>query len=129
MRKCKLCSKEFDKPNKGYMCYPCRYITYDYKKNYGAEYQKNKREKEKEGSYKRELLTTDECYKWIAKCYDKKFFIDMHGLSDLIYVYDSLGGSQQDLDEMRPGKQLSEMWKYVNNKFLKEYKNILDIEI
>ena len=75
------------------------------------------------------LLTKDECIKWIAKCYDNKFFIDMHGISDLIHVYDSLGGSQQTLDELKPGKQLQAMWNYVNNKFLKEYKNILDIEI
>ena len=53
----------------------------------------------------------------------------MHGISDLIHVYDSLGGSQQELDELKPGKQLQAMWNYVNNKFLKEYKNILDIEI
>jgi len=68
------------------------------------------------------LLSKDECYRWVAKCYDNKFFIDMKGISDLIYVYDSLGGSQQVLDDMKPGFQLQKMWNYVNNKFLKEFR-------
>lgn len=69
------------------------------------------------------LLTKDECIKWISKQYDNRFYTDMKGLSDLIHVYDSLGGSQQDLDEMKPGKQLQKMFDFCWEKFIEAYPN------
>jgi len=123
---CIKCNIDFNDKNycsKG-MCKKCYNSSYRSRNNtplYNKEYYLSK--------VLGTVLTKDECYKWVAKCYDKKFYIDMHGLSDLIHVYDSLGGSQQAIDDMKPGKQLQQMWNYVNNKFLSEYKTILDIEI
>lgn len=123
MRKCIGCGNEFDKPKKGNWCYPCRYKKYDYVNKYGNEYQKVKREER--SNYYMTLMSEDDSMLWIAKQYDKKLFIDMKGLSELILVYDSLGGSQQLLDEYSPGEQLQRMWKYVNNKFIKRYEKLL----
>lgn len=85
--------------------------------------------RQKRHSYKKEKWSNDECMIWIAKQYDNKFWIDMYGISELITVYDSLGGLQAQLDTLPTGKQLNEMWNYVNNKFLKEYKNVLEMNI
>ena len=75
------------------------------------------------------LLSKEECIRWISKQYDNRFFTDMKGLSDLIHVYDSMGGLQQTLDDMKPGKQLQMMWDYVNKKFLNEYKELIKLDI
>lgn len=84
---------------------------------------------QKRHSYHREKWNKEECMKWVAKQYDRKFWIDMYGISELIMCYDSLGGIQAPLDTLPTGKQLSEMWNYVNKKFVNEYKKVLEINI
>jgi hypothetical protein len=114
MKRCKICDIEFEKPVNGYQCYKCIYRRSIAPKQWKMS--------------KGDLFTEDECWRWIAKQYDNKLMTDMFGLSELITVYDSLGGSQQDLDTMKPGKQMSLMWEYVNNLFLKKYKKVLEYD-
>ena len=113
-RICKICKEEFEKPSNGYQCAKCVYRR---------SIAPKQRKMTKDG-----LFTEDECWRWIAKQYDNRFMTDMFGISELINVYDSLGGSQQDLDTMRPGDQLQEMWIYVNNLFLIKYKKVLEYD-
>lgn len=77
--------------------------------------------RQKRHSQVKEKWSREECMKWIAKQYDNKFWVDMYGISELITVYDSLGGLQAQLDTLPTGEQLGEMWKYVNNIFKNEY--------
>ena len=43
-----------------------------------------------------DLMSKEECMGWIAKRYDKKLFVGIKELNELILVYESLGGSNKN---------------------------------
>ena len=127
MKICKDCNKEFNKPSKGRICAKCKYIKYN--KNYTSSSLCKEKSKAVREYNKNSILDRKECIRWISQCYDRKFMIDLQGISQLILVYDSLGGTQQDLDELKSGEQLHQMWLYCYSIFLEEYKKIIEIDL
>jgi len=123
---CESCGGQFDGIKVKYqakgLCKPCynkKWLSNNIKKN--KLYQKPYIDSD--------LMSKEECMGWIAKRYDKKLFVGIKELNELILVYESLGGKQQELDLFRSGEQLQRMWNYVNNIFLKEYKDVLKLNI
>lgn len=76
------------------------------------------------------IWSENECYKKIAKWYDRKFMVSLNDLNDLIDIYLSLGGKSHDhIDRLTPSEQFQLMWEFSNEKFLQRYKKIIDEDI
>lgn len=98
------------------LCYTCYY------KNYSNKVANQPKVIKRMDKYTIEYLSYSESMQWVEDRYKNKLIVDLMDLSNLILVYDSLGGSHHYISEYEAGEQFQSMWEYVNEKYL-DFKN------
>lgn len=115
IRICSKCNNEYNckKTKRGRICFRCTNAKYPV----SASYQKKWRDGRK--ALEEELISKKECFKWIELCYKRRLMIDFYGISQLILVYESLGGLTSKLDDLKSGEQLRQMWLHCDKLYKK----------
>lgn len=105
-------------------------------KTYKFPQEKKVKTKEEKLAYEKQwrerksaLPSKIECYKIIARWYDRNFMVSLQDLNLLIDIYEVLGGYSEGICAYPASKQFQLMWEHCNNKFREEYKKILETEL